>query len=326
MKLAPLIFKPKLVPKVWGGRRLAGYGKELPAGASVGESWDLYDRPGDSAVVASGPFAGQSLQALVREFGPGLLGQAAYEASPDSFPLMVKLIDAREALSVQVHPDDAQAAAMVGPDERGKTEMWVVLEAEAGARVTAGLKAGTTAGALQAALSKGDLSGVLNEFPVKQGDVVFLPAGRIHAIGKGCLMAEVQQNSDTTWRVFDYGRLELGKPRELHLAQAMACIRFDADMAAMPSLVMPRRISASEDRLVECPYFKVSLLRLRSPFRPESRGGSFQLLTCTGDSLRIKASGEALELPKGATALIPATLSWSLEPLGQDSQALWTRA
>jgi mannose-6-phosphate isomerase len=325
MKLEPLLFKPKLVPKLWGGRRLAAYGKELPEGAAVGESWDLYDRPGDSAVVSQGSFGGQSLHALMAEFGPGLLGQAAYDSSPETFPLMVKLIDARENLSLQVHPDDAQAAAMVGPHERGKTEMWFVLEAEPGASVTAGLKPGTSLSSFNAALSSGGLEGLLNEFPVRQGDVVFLPAGRVHAIGKGCLMAEIQQNADTTWRVHDYGRLEQGMPRELHIAQALACIRFDAAMAAMPSLVMPRRLSASEDRLVECPYFTVSLLRIRSAFRPPSKDGGFHLISAIGDPLRIKAGATALELQRGATALIPAHLPWSLEPLGQASQALWTR-
>jgi mannose-6-phosphate isomerase len=325
MKLAPLLFEPKLVPKVWGGRQLEGYGKALPAQGGIGESWDIYDRPGDSALVAQGPWKGRSLHELMLESGPALLGQAGPGPLAGAFPLMVKLIDARESLSLQVHPDDAQALALGGPGQSGKTEMWVVLEAAPGATSCAGLRSGVTAAQLKGALASGHWEGIFHEFPVKQGDAIFIPAGRLHAIGKGCLVAEIQQNSDLTYRVYDYARLEQGKPRELHLEQALACIRFDAAMAGMPALVSPRRLSASEESLVECPYFKVSRLTLRSAFRPPSSPKSFHLLTALGDPIRIKAQeGETL-LSKGATALLPASLAWSLEPLGGDCRALWSR-
>lgn len=314
MKLEPLIFEPKLVPKIWGGRKLAAWGKRLPEGVAVGESWDVYDRPQESARVARGAFKGQTLSALMAEFGPALLGQRLFEQSPPRFPLMVKIIDANEALSVQVHPDDGQALRMVGPHELGKTEMWVVLEAEPGARMTAGLKPGTTRQSYLQALKDQKLERVLNEFEVKAGDMIFVPSGRVHAIGKGCLVAEIQQNSDTTWRLYDYNRLENGKPRELHLSQGLECIRFDAEMLGMPSLQAPP--------LVQCPYFSVSRLELTSSFSPPPGGHSFHLISCLGGSLKILADGQATALSKGETALIPASLKWALE--GQAS-LLWSR-
>jgi len=325
MQLGPLQFEPKLSPKVWGGSRLARYGKALPQGKAIGESWDLYDRPGESAVVAQGPFKGSTLNALMAEFGPGLLGAAAFEAGARYFPLMVKLIDAQDALSVQVHPDDAQALSMVGPDELGKTEMWVVLEAEPGSRMCAGLKRGCDREQFAQALRAGKLEGLLNEFEVKAGDVIFVPAGRVHAIGKGCLVAEIQQNSDTTWRVYDYGRLENGKPRDLHVSQALDCIRFDPEMAGMPSLAPSRRISGEETLLVECPYFTVRRLELKAPYALPRAGECYQILTVLGGELRLSSGESRLQLQRGATVLIPAGLSCALEPLGGPASLLWTR-
>jgi mannose-6-phosphate isomerase len=325
MELGPLVFKPKLSPKIWGGQRLGRYGKEFPGGQAIGESWDVYDRPGDSALVSGGPFAGQSLSALMAEFGPRLLGAEAFEQGPKFFPLMVKLIDANESLSVQVHPDDAQAARMVSADELGKAEMWVVLEAAPGATLVAGLRPGATREAFLGALKSGRLEEILNAFPVKSGDVVYVPAGRVHAIGKGCLVAEIQQNSDATWRIHDYGRLENGKPRDLHLSQAMECIRFDQAMQAMPSLVEPRRLSEAEELLIESPYFRVSRLSPQGQFKPALSPPSFHLLTAIKGAIKVLAGNEPLELAQGSTALLPALLSWSVEASQLGSQALWSR-
>ena len=305
MKLSPLAFIPKQVPKVWGS-----------------ELWQLYDRPGDSAVVARGPMAGQSLQALMAEFGPNLLGPKAFEAGAAYFPLAFKLIDAREALSVQVHPDDDQAARLAGPDELGKSEAWLVLKAEAGASLTAGLKPGTTREMFMKALKAGSLEGLLNRFPVKAGDAVYVPAGRVHAIGKGCLVAELQQNSDTTLRVHDYGRLENGKPRALQIDQALECIRFnDTDEA----LLQPRVLSGGETLLLESPHFKASRLDLKQGFRPSLGEACFHLLSCLEGSARIESEGPDFEFKPGETVLLPAGLPWRLAAAKEGTQVLWSR-
>jgi mannose-6-phosphate isomerase len=225
--LSPLPLKPRLLPKPWGGARLAAWGKPVPAGMAVGESWELFDDAAGSVQVAEGPWAGRDLRGLARDWGAQLLG-AGLAAEGGAFPLLVKLLDAREGLSVQVHPDDALARELHGPQARGKSEMWVVLEAAAGACVYSGFKAGVDAAAFEAALAAGSVLELLRKVPVAPGDVIDIPAGRVHAIGAGCLLAEVQQNSDWTYRVWDYGRLEGGRPRELHLDAARRALRFDA--------------------------------------------------------------------------------------------------
>jgi mannose-6-phosphate isomerase len=317
MDLYPLRFQPKLLPKIWGGQRLKAWSKSLPAGQALGESWEIYDRPGDSALVASGPLKGQSLQELIKEFGPRLLGQREFEKGHAFFPLMLKLIDANEALSVQVHPDDEQALRMVGPHELGKTEMWLVLEAAQGASVVAGFKPGVTREAFSAALKEGKLEGVLQEFPVKAGDRIFIPAGRVHAIGKGCLMAEVQQNSDTTYRVYDYGRLENGKPRDLHVKEALECIRFDAAMASLPKLAPPGPVT--------CDYFHVELIEAGKRQALRSPEPSFQILLGIQGRARIHSASATEELGPGDALLIPASVDAGFEALEAGTKLLLAR-
>jgi mannose-6-phosphate isomerase len=303
MKLGPLLFIPKLVPKIWGS-----------------ELWHVFDREGESAVVAKGPFQGQTLHALMDEFGPGLLGPQAFAAEPDYFPLAFKIIEAREALSLQVHPDGDQAARM-GHGERGKNEMWLLLEAEPGATITAGLKPGVTREKFLKALKEGDLDGVVDRFAVKAGDAVDVPAGRLHSIGKGCRVAEIQENSDTTLRVHDYGRLENGKPRELHLGQALECIRFGDQPRA---LLAARPIQGGEETLLAGPQFKVSRLGLAGAFAPPPGPPSFHLLHGLEGSTRIESEDGPFEIKAGETALIPASLDWRLASAAA-SKLLWSR-
>ncbi|MES2201896.1 MAG: type I phosphomannose isomerase catalytic subunit [candidate division FCPU426 bacterium] len=306
MKLGPLTFIPKYSPKPWGGRRLERLGKTLPPGESIGESWEIYDRPEASSVVAEGPWRGSTLEQMMKEWGPRLLGPREFDKHYERFPLMVKFIDAREALSVQVHPDDDQALRLVSPHELGKTEMWSVLEADPDSSVVAGLKRGTDREIFLAALKAGKLDGVLNQVPVKPGDVVFIPAGRVHAIGAGCLIAEIQQNSDTTFRVYDYGRLEKdGKPRDLHLGPALECIRFDDEMAELPG------IQPLAD--LECPYFRVERLAPMGRQVLASHEPCFQILLGIGGEIGLHCDGQALRLKAGSTVLIPADLTPVLE-------------
>ena len=307
MELYPLSFSPKLLPKIWGGRRLERYGKALPQGEAIGESWELYDRPDASAVVDSGPLQGQTLHQIMQEFGPRLLGQTEFEKGHSYFPLMVKMIDAQEALSVQVHPDDAQALRMVGPQELGKTEMWVIVEAEPGSKIVAGLKAGSTRQEFSKALQSGQLDAFLQEAEVRPWDRVFLPAGRLHAIGKGCLVAELQQNSDTTWRVYDYGRLENGKPRALHISQALECLRFDPEMDALPALAAPGPLN--------CQYFKSEILEPGA--KRALKAGAFQILLGLEGQAKLSGAFGKINLNAGSTLLIPASVELHLEAGGR---------
>lgn len=227
----PLFLRPTYAERVWGGNRLrALFGKALPPklkGKIIGESWECSDRPDAQSVVAGGSFDGLELGRIREAHGEALLGAELFARKPPRFPLLVKFVDAAQDLSVQVHPDD-DGARRLGIDDRGKSECWVIVHAEPGARIQRGLKSGVTRGDFERALRDGTVEDVLHYFPARVGDCVAVPPGMVHAIGGGVTLAEVQQNSDVTFRVFDYNRKGLdGKPRQLHVEQALACIAFD---------------------------------------------------------------------------------------------------
>ncbi len=224
--MKPLAFTPLFMERVWGGRALEGLGKALPAGQRVGESWEIVDRADAQSVLATGPHAGTGLNALWS--GPDrerLFGERSRDAG-DRFPILVKLLDARETLSVQVHPPASVAEELGGEP---KNELWYLLGASEDAHLFAGLRSGVTRERFAATLEAGeDVSGLLHRIPVAEGDALFIPSGRVHAIGAGCLIVEIQQNSDTTYRVSDFDRPGLdGRPRELHVPEALASIDFD---------------------------------------------------------------------------------------------------
>lgn len=321
MELTPLIFEPLLVPKVWGGRRLEKYGKTLSPGARIGESWELFDSPGQSAVVAEGPLRGRELNAIMHEHGPRLLGQAEWERQPDRFPLMIKLLDASQDLSLQVHPDDDLAAQLEGPEQQGKDELFVVLEAEPGARVTAGLKPGVSAQDFAAALRRGEPGPLLNSFEVRPGDVVDLPAGCVHALGKGCVVAEIEQNSELTYRAWDWGRLEDGKPRALHLDKALRALR----PGGGGGLVVPQPQPGGQvEGLIRRGSYEVRRLSLEGTFRPRHEGGYHLLLGLTGQAVLESPSASAMMVTPGRAVLVPASVDFSLKPLRERAQVLWT--
>jgi mannose-6-phosphate isomerase len=222
--LYPLRFEPILKERVWGGRRLATLGKALEGDQPVGESWELVDLPEDQSRVAEGPLLGARLRDLIERSGPAILGPVGLDGG--SFPLLVKYIDAAQDLSVQVHPDAVAAARLGG---RPKSEAWTVLDAAPGAKIFLGLRPGTRREDLEAALCAGQVPELLQAVPVSAGDIVPVPPGTTHAIGAGVLLAEVQQPSDTTYRVYDWGRVGLdGKPRALHRREALESIHFEA--------------------------------------------------------------------------------------------------
>ncbi|MFH1131273.1 MAG: type I phosphomannose isomerase catalytic subunit [Pseudomonadota bacterium] len=225
ISLYPLVFRPVLKKLVWGGAKLSQVlGKPVSLGLPIGESWELVDLPNDQSVVANGVLAGRTLNDLIRAKKADLLGPVSLDGG--RFPLLVKYIDAALPLSVQLHPDEKAAARLGG---RPKSEAWYVLHAEPGAVLHLGLKAGCTRAQFAESIAKGKVGELLVPVSVKRGDMVYIKPGTVHSIGAGVLLAEVQQPSDTTYRVFDWGRVGLdGKARELHIEQALECIDLES--------------------------------------------------------------------------------------------------
>lgn len=288
MIMGPISFQPLFMERVWGGRRLADeLGKALPPGAVIGESWELVDREKEQSVVDVGEFAGTTLHELWMRHRPTVFGEV-----PDAprFPLLAKILDARDKLSVQVHPPAALAAELKGEP---KTEMWYVLGATPEAEFYAGFRPGVTRETFAAALGDGHAAEQLHRIPVRAGDCIFIPSGRCHAIGAGCLLVEIQQNSDTTYRAFDWNRVGLdGKPRELHVAESLRSMDF-ADHE--PSLQQP-----AGERLVGCDYFNIDEWKLDGP-REDCTGGCAIFTVLEGN---VRCGGRGFR--KGEFFLLPA--------------------
>jgi len=258
--LYPLIFHPIFKERVWGGRKLEElYHKSLPHGVPIGESWEICDRPGDVSVIANGPLAGKDLHWLVQNHAVELLGGAHLQGG--RFPLLIKILDAREKLSLQVHPPATKAAALGGEP---KTEMWYVADAAPSAELFVGLKRGVTRAEFEQKIRHGTVAACFHRVPVRAGDAMFLPSGRVHAIGGGLVIFEIQQNSDTTYRVFDWNRTGLdGMPRELHVTQSIESIDFN-DFEPQLAASESRQVGAlSICSLVRDPLFEVEVLHVR---------------------------------------------------------------
>ncbi len=288
---------------LWGGDKLRALMPQADPAVPLAEVWTLADRPDDGrvSVVANGPLAGTSLRQLMDHHAHELLGTAA-PAADGGFPLLVKLIDAREQLSLQVHPPAAVAAEL---DGQAKTECWLILEGTApGATVTAGFTAPTTPSAFEAMLDDGSVGSLLHTVPVSPGDCMFVPAGRLHAIGAGCLVLEIQESSNTTYRVFDWNRIDraTGLPRPLHRSQASRSV----DLAdSTPGLQRPE-VHADHETLVRCPQFALERWRLAGT-QAHGPHGSFELVTCLAGSLTIHAAGMDLPVAPWLTAIVPAS-------------------
>ena len=291
---------------VWGGDKIAPYKGIRTDIPHIGESWEISAYPGHETIVADGPFAGKTISALVREFKGELVGKHVYETYGDVFPLLVKFIDAQKDLSIQVHPDDAMAARVHGPGFRGKTEMWYVIAADPGAKLYSGLSRDITPSDYEIMVADGSITDALACHEVHPGDVFFLPAGRIHAICSGCFVAEIQQTSDLTYRIWDYGRLGLdGKPRELHTKLAREAIDFRVQ-DTYRTLYEP--VQDEEVVLVSCPYFTTSVYDLTLPYARDLSGlDSFMVVMCVSGSGSLEVDGESLDIRQGETVLIPAS-------------------
>ncbi len=293
--LYPLKLTPALHSKVWGGRKLeTQLGKSLPTPEPYGESWELHD----SCTVVNGRLRGRSLGELLAAYGESLTG-AGHDAGA-GFPLLAKFIDARDWLSIQVHPDDQQARELEG-EPRGKTEAWLVLAAEPGAQLVIGVQPGTDRAQLAKSLQAGQLEALLAYADVQAGDVLYLPSGTIHALGPGILIYEIQQASDTTYRLYDWGRLGLdGQPRELHIDKGLRV----ANLESLPQVTRPQG-----DLLVDGTYFQAWRHRLDGKTLSLRSDDRFQALTCIDGESHVNAPGhDSLRLRKGETGLLPACI------------------
>lgn len=304
--LYPLLFHPVYKSYIWGGSRInALYNRNLPPGVYA-ESWEIADRPEGMSVVRNGALAGRDLYGLLKLFGPRLTGRQCGE-----FPLLIKILDAREKLSVQVHPDESTARETGGDP---KTEMWYVLQAEPGAEIYAGLKPGVTASSFRQALQKGDVIESLRAVRVARGDVIFIPGGRVHVLGPGCLLLEVMQNSDTTYRLFDWNRVGPdGNPRALQVNKALKAIRWDD--SASPK-VEPGAGAARPDRggnttaeLLKTDFFKFEKISLVSAVSCATGGKTFHVLFVEEGRVDLSWDAGRLPLEIGTTALVPAGMS-----------------
>ena len=300
-----LEFKPILKTLVWGGEKIVPFKGIKTKQEHVGESWEVSDVPGDESIVEGGSYDGRSLTELVKEFKGRLVGEKVYAASADVFPLLFKFIDAEGDLSIQVHPDDALAARLHGPGFNGKTEMWYVVDAAPGAHLFSGLSKEITPEQYEKMVEDGSITDALARYDVHPGDVFFLPAGRIHAICSGCFIAEIQQTSDLTYRIYDYKRLGLdGKPRQLHTEQAKLAI----DYRVLPDYRtrwQPRLNERVE--LVRCKYFTTSIFDLTQAVEEDLSGvDSFVVVMCIEGSGTLSSDGSSLRLRRGATVLVPA--------------------
>lgn len=298
--LSPLTFAPIFKTNLWGGRRLPGFlGIPAPHADPIGEAWMLSDVDGNLSVVADGPYAGHTLRDVIADDPAAIFGDRL--PADGRFPLLLKFIDARQELSVQVHPNDEQAVRLKGPGHRGKTEAWVILDADpTTSKLYAGFKPGTTAEVFRAAMAAGTVPDTLHSLTPKRGDTVFLEAGTVHAIGANILLFEVQQTSDITYRLFDWNRIDAKtkQPRELHLDHGLAC----ADFAAGPCHpVTPKRVG-NADRVAECRYFTVDH---RHSDRPMTVGAAAEcrVVVCLHGEGRV---GE-IAVRVGTTVLIPAS-------------------
>ncbi len=317
--LYPLKFNSIYKEKIWGGCRLRTFfGRDIPVYKKIGESWEIADHGVDTTTIKNGPLAGKTLHDIVAENGRELLGKPIHRENPltptlspkgrgkvrgSIFPLLIKLIDTSETLSVQVHPDDEYAQKHEGHSEQGKMEAWYIIHAEPGASVVHGVIPGTTLDDVKKLLKAGRIEACLNFITVKAGDVIFIPPGMVHAIGAGILLLEVSQNSDVTYRLFDWNRLgEDGKPRPLHIEKALDVIQ----MRNNSELRTP-----NSELLLECPKFSLELLQFEKYIEEKNNTNSFHILSFIEGEGNIQYRDnkkDFVSFSKSESILMPASL------------------
>ena len=310
MKLCPLIFKPIFKPKIWGGRKLGALlGKVLPPGEPIGESWELADLETDQSVVVVGPAEGKTISRLAEEWGADLLGRAPlFEGR---FPLLLKYLDAREHLSVQVHPDEAMAKRL-GGSVRVKHEAWYVVAAEPEGCIYRGLVDGVDRDRFEKAIREGKVESLLKRIPVRAGHCYFLPSGTLHALGAGVLVAEIQTPSDVTYRVFDWNRIDeaTGQPRELHVEQALECINFGSQYIEGEARSHLASVRTVVTRLITCNSFLVERVKMVEGMDQEIPYAELVIWMVLDGHGTITYDGGSEKQPfkRGDTVVLPAAL------------------
>lgn len=294
MRFYPLKFRPILKSRIWGGQKLRELGKQIAEGEKIGESWELADLPEDKSVISNGELAGQTLSSIIQKYPKEITGDENFTGT---FPLLIKFLDAQDILSVQVHPDE-QACERIGKGEP-KTECWYIIAAEPGAVIYKGLKKGVTKEKLSKAIEEGDVAELLEEVAVEAGQCHFLPAGTAHSIGPGLLIAEIQTPSDTTYRVFDFNRVDdSGKARALHIEEALESIHFERGGEEL--------LVTTIGRLVDCEYFKVDKGHQAEGCELLLSAGEMKTMVFLSGCGTIIASGrKAVEFKGGDTLLVP---------------------
>lgn len=308
----PLLFRPVYQERVWGGRALeTTFGRALPGvGQPIGESWEMVDRADQQSIVADGPLAGLRMQELWRDYREAVFGSGSLACPGERFPLLVKILDARDRLSLQVHPP-AEVAAELGGEP--KTELWYIAEAAPGAQLFVGLSQGVTRESFEQGIARGSAEKLVHAINVSRGNFIFIPSGRLHAIGAGIVIYEFQQNSDTTYRVYDWNRVGLdGKPRQLHLSESLRCIDF--------SDIEPALGQAQGELLQQCEHFRVEKWRIAASEARSFPSGGFAIVAVISGPV---ICGHRVLRP-GDFCLIPASeaVSLPLEASGKAAEVL----
>ena len=320
MQLRPLLFRPVYKDYLWGGGKIASRFGRTGVPSPCAESWEVSAHPDGMSVVEGGDFAGAALAALCEEHGAALLGSWC---EGNRFPLLVKLIDASRDLSVQVHPNDANAARTGGEP---KTEAWYFLETEPGATVCAGLKEGVGPRIFEDAVKEKRVASLLRNVPAVAGKSLYIPGGLVHAIRAGCFVLEVQQSSNTTYRVYDWDRVGAdGKPRELHVRQAVRTIdwKFGGMDLSTPVPMHAAAPGNKRERLIRSDYFTLERFTLAAPEPMVADGTSFKVLFAAAGGLVLRDGAGETEVPAGRSCLVPASLGeYSVEPAGASATVL----
>ena len=303
MKFYPLTFTPILKDRIWGGTKLKSYLNKSIVSETTGESWEISTVPGDISVVTSGVFEGKNINEIIDLHPTEILGKSVIARFGKQFPLLFKFIDAKEDLSIQLHPNDELAKQR--HNSFGKTEMWYVMQADEASRLVVGFKNDSNSKEYLEKLADKKLVSLLNEYPVKKGDVFFLETGTIHAIGAGVVLAEIQQTSDVTYRIYDWDRVDVnGKGRELHTELALEAINYYKTHSKIDYFEEPNHSSV----VVDCPYFKTNIIALQDRFIWKKSKDAFTVFMCTNGQFELILNGEIMRYQMGDTILIPAII------------------
>ena len=302
----PLTFNPILKERIWGGDKLTTVFNKGSERSGIGESWELSDVDGDISIVSNGPLKGKSLKDLIQTYKGKLVGEKVYDLFGNNFPILIKYIDAKAPLSIQVHPSNELAKTR--HNSFGKNEMWYIMEAEEHAELIVGFNKELTQESYQRTLDEGQILEVLNSEEILKGDAFYIPTGRVHAIGAGVVLAEIQQTSDVTYRIYDYNRVDVktGKERELHTELALDAIDYKLHDSYKTSYTLKENKSSE---LVYSPYFKTNIIQLKGCLKQDySSLDSFVIYMCVEGNTEIKCGHKTYQLNLGQTMLLPAVI------------------